>query len=372
MTRDADTYGQGLGLCRKAPVLRTAPAVLMSETGTAISSQPGGSPAPSGRGGSIRHGIRIATGSIGALFRERSLVWFIILSSLVMLILPLARWWRISLTGPDLPFLFTVPVSGKVLVNTFMVFDINLLLLEMVCLSCFTLVLAGLILHRNNPGKIPAPVRESFFGINGHTGPLLGLAMLLAVVAWLAYEVVSQTRFFGGIAHTLSMALFHLPYAYYFSNELSGALYFAFELMVINLVVLLIALQLIPGIVLGNQGLFPALAGARSLLKRSWREGLGCAMVFGLIFLGIATIALLIGQSPLLLGHDYDFFLQVSRGQVLMTAVCYGFVVACWAVLAAGLTAAGIAVADLYAEQGEGSKPAVSLTVRPRNPEPAR
>jgi hypothetical protein len=289
-----------------------------------------------------------------------------------MLILPLARWWRISLTGPDHPFVFTVPVSGKVLVNTFMVFDINLLLLEMVCLSCFTLVLAGLILHRNNPKKITAPVRESFFRINGHTGSLLGLALLLSVIAWLAYEVVSQTRFFGGIAHAISMALFHLPYAYYFSNELSGALYFAFELMVINLVVLFIALQVIPGIVLGNQGLFPAFAGAGSLLKRSWREVLGCAMVFGLIFLGVAAIALLIGQSPLLLSHDYDFFLQVSRGQVLMSVVCYGFMVACWTVMAAWLTAAGIAVADLYAEQGPWSESAVSLTERPGNPEPAR
>lgn len=371
MTTRTDTAGQGLGLCRKSPVLRTAPAVLMSETGTAISSQPGRSPAPAGRGGSIRHGIRIGTGSIMALFRERSLVWFVILSSLVMLILPLVRWWRISLTGPDPPFLFTVLVSGKVLVNTFMVFDINLLLLEMVCLSCFTLVLAGLILHRNNPGKNPAPVRESFFRINGHTGSLLGLAMILAVVAWLAYEVISQTRLFGGIAHSISMAIFHLPYAYYFSNELSGALYFAFELMVINLFVLLIALHIIPGIVLGNQRLLPALAGSGSLLKRSWREVLGCGMVFGLIFLGVAAIALMIGQSPLLLGHDYDFFLQVSRGQVLMTAVCYGFVVACWAVMAAGLTAAGIAVADLYAEQGPESKSAVSLPVGPGNPEPA-
>jgi len=63
----------------------------------------------------------------------------------------------------------------------------------------------------------------------------------------------------------------------------------------------------------------------------------------------VAAIALVIGQSPLLLNHDYDFFLQISRGQVLMTAACYGFVAACGALLAVGSTIMGIAITDLYA-----------------------
>lgn len=347
MTWLADAAGHWFGLCRKVPVLHSAPAIFMSETGTAISSPPDGSPPPSGRG-SIRHGIRIATGSLGALLRERSLLWFVILSSLVMLILPLAGWWRITQTGSVLPFLLSVPVSGKVLVNTFMVFDITILLLEIVCLTGFTTILSGLILHRNNVWKTPVRISDSFTGINGHANSLLALSFALALLATLTFEMISQTRLFGGIAHTISMALFHLPYAYYFPNELSGALYFAFTLMAINTVALLIALPVIPGIVLGNKGLFPALSGAGALMKRSWLEVLGCAVVFGLTLLGVATIALLIGQSPLLLSHDYDFFLQVSRGQVLMTVVCYVFVILCWAVMAAGLTAAGVAVADIY------------------------
>jgi hypothetical protein len=57
----------------------------------------------------------------------------------------------------------------------------------------------------------------------------------------------------------------------------------------------------------------------------------------------------LIGQSPLLLNHDYDFFLSLSRGQVLMTVVCYGFLLACGVLTAIGSTIFGIAVTDLYA-----------------------
>ena len=354
MTREADGVGHWLGLCRKAPVLRMAPAIQMGETGSAISSQPGGGSTPARRG-SVRDGIRIATGSLGALLRERSLLWFVILSSLAMLILPLAWWWRITHAGSVLPFMVSMPASGKVFVNTHMVLDTGILLLEMICLSCFTLVLAGLILHRNNRGRMTVPVRESFVGINGHTGSLLGLALLLSVIAWLAYEIVSQTRFFGGIIHTVSMAVFHLPYAYYFPGELSGALYFTFLLMAINTAVLLIALHVIPGIVLGKKRLIPALAGSAVLLKKTWCDLLGCAMVFGLVVLAAAAVALIIGQSPLLLSHDYDFFLQISRGQVLMTVVCFGFITACWAGIAAWLTAAGIAVADIY-RQGAGTE----------------
>ena len=37
-----------------------------------------------------------------------------------------------------------------------------------------------------------------------------------------------------------------------------------------------------------------------------------------------------------------------SRGYLPMMVVCYGFIVACWILMAAGFTAAGVAIADLY------------------------
>jgi hypothetical protein len=95
-------------------------------------------------------------------------------------------------------------------------------------------------------------------------------------------------------------------------------------------------------------------------------------MVFGLVVLAAAAVALIIGQSPLILNRDYDFFLQLSRGQVLMTVVCYGFIAACWAGIAVWLTAAGIAVADLFTERRPGPENSVTATARNADPEPAR
>lgn len=346
MARASELADFWLGLCRKAPVFRTAPVELVSESGTSPAMQPAGSgPAPAP--GSMGDGIRIATGSIRALFRERSLWWFVLLSGLIMLALLAKEWWDLPHMACGPSFSVAVPLETKLLVNAFMVFDVSILLLEMVCLSCFTLVLAGLVLHRYNRGLSPATIRESFTGINGHAGSLLALSLFLAVIAWLLFEVISQFRLFGGIVSAVSRAVFHLPYATYFPDDFSAALFFWFLLMFINLAVLVIALQIIPGIVLGNKRFFPAIASALSLLKRNWREFTGCAVVFGLIVLAATAVALIIGQSPLILGHDYDFFLQISRGQVLMTAVCYGFIIACWALMAAWLTAAGVAAADL-------------------------
>jgi hypothetical protein len=119
--------------------------------------------------------------------------------------------------------------------------------------------------------------------------------------------------------------------------------------MFINIFLFLLVLYVIPVIVLEKKGLVSSLAGSFRLMKKTWQEMLGCVLVFGAIVLGVAAIALVIGQSPLLLNHDYDFFLQMSRGQVLMTIACYGFIFACGVLMAVGSTVLGIAITNLYA-----------------------
>jgi len=342
MTRVAETAEHWFGLCRKAPALRTAPALIAIESETALPAQPDGS-GSAGSSGRVRLGISIAAGSLRALVHDRKLLWFTFLAGLVMFFLIAAEGWMGTHPESALPFLIGIP-SG----DSFMVLDIRLFLLEVVCLSCFTLVLAGLILHRDgNKGKTPVTIRESFTGINGHTGSLLVLSLALAFLATIAYMIIFESQFTGKIIFSIDMAVFYLPYAYYFPNELSEALFPAFELMFINAILLLPALSVVPGIVLEKKGLVPALAGSATCMTRTWREMLGCLLVLGAIFLGVSAVALLIGQSPLLLNHDYDFFISLRRGQLLMTMVCYGFILACWILIAAGFTASGVAIADL-------------------------
>lgn len=340
----AEIIRQHLGWCPNAPALGTAPAVLVVPPVTAHPAQPGNGGGVGGPG-RIRRGIGIATASIKTMVRNKHLLWFSLLAGFVILFLVVTEGWNVTHFDSILPSIIWIPFGD----STIIVFDIRVFLIEGICLSCFTLLLAGLILYRNgNRAKRPVTIRDAFAGVNAHAGSLAALSIAMAFVATVLCEVSSQSRIAGTIEFSISMALFFLPYVYYFPNELLSAVFFSSRIMVINIVLFLLALYVIPVIVLENKGLFPAIAGSVRLMKKTWREMLGCILVFGAIVLVVAAVALLIGQSPLLLNHDYDFFLQMSRGQVLMTVVCYGFLFACGVLMAVGSTVMGIAIIELY------------------------
>ncbi len=358
-----------LGLCRKAPALHIASAVMLGDPGEVRSVQPDAGGAAGGQG-RIRRGVTIATGSIKALARDKRLLWFSLLAGAVILFLIMAEGWNVTHYHSLLPSSIWIPFGSSSLI----VFDLRLFLIEAICLSGFISLLAGLVLYRNGSGvKKGLTIREGFAGVNTHTGTLVALSIAMAIIATTLFEITGQSQFFGTIESGISMAMFYLPYAYYLpTNGLFSALFFSFRIMVINIVLFLLALYVVPVIVLENKGLLPAVAGSVRLMKKTWRELVGCILVFGAIVLVVTAIGLLIGQSPLLLNHDYDFFLQMSRGQVLMTAVCYGFLLACGVLMAVGSTVLGIAVTDLYACGRTGSLPTVQETAESAVAEPAR
>jgi hypothetical protein len=363
-----------LGWCPNAPAFRTAPAVLMVPPENIHPAQAGDG-GPAGSPGRIRHGISIAAGSLKAVFRDRQLLRFTFLSGLVMLFLiavedyiamqnaNIVRYLDNSLPTiigfpPENPLIFYnnrffnigIPFG-----NSYFSFDIRLFAIEMVCLFGFVVLLAGLVIYRTGKGTCRSPtIRESIAGVGAHVRPLAGLSVTMALFGAFLNAIIFQTQFFGKIIFTIEMAVFNLPYAYYLQGEpIYMAVYYSFEIMFINILLFLVTLYVVPVIVLEKKGLVPALAGSLSLMRKTWRELLGCAVIYGAIVLGVAAIALLIGQSPYLLNRDFDFFINMSRGQPLMMAVCFLFLTGCWAMMAAGFTAGGIAITDLYA----GSKP---------------
>jgi hypothetical protein len=331
-----------MGWCPNAPAMRTAPAALVVPSVTVNPAQPAGGAGSAGR---IRSGMGIATGSIKTLIRNKRLLWFSFLAGIVMLFLIAAEAYTVANSGSTLPFLVGIPI-----IDPFLVFDTRIVLLQAVCLSCFNLLLAGLVLYQSHgsTGK-SLKIRDAFSAVSPHAGTLASLSIVMAVAGTIIEAVVNQTQLFGKIVFSISMVVFYLPYAYYLPDVLISALFFSAIIMAITILQFLLALYVVPVIILENKGLFPALAGSVTLMKKTWREILGCVLAFGAIVLGVAAIALVIGQSPLLLNHDYDFFLSLSRGQVLMTVVCYGFLLACGVLMAIGSTVLVIAVVNLYA-----------------------
>ena len=331
-----------MGWCPNAPAMRTAPAVLVVPAVTINPVQPSGGAGGSGR---IQCGMGIATGSIKTLIRNKQLLWFSVLTGFVMLLLVATEAFTVANTGSAIPLIVSI-----LIMDSYLVFDTRIFLLQAVCLSCFNFLLAGLVLYRSwgSFGK-SLSIRDAFSAVTPHSGTLAALSIVMAVAGTFIEAIVTQTQMFGKIVFSISMVVFYLPYAYYLPDVLSSALFFSAIIMAITILQFLLALYVVPGIVLETKGLLPALAGSVALMKKTWRELLGCNIVFWGIILVVAVIALVIGQSPLLLNHDYDFFLQMSRGQVLMMVVCYGFILACGVLMAAGSTVLGIAVTELYA-----------------------
>ena len=361
-TRLSEYSHEWLGWCPNAPAIRTTPAVLVVPPEHIHPAQPGGS-GPAGNPGRIRDGISIATGSLKAMFRDRQLLRFTFLSGLVMLFLILAEEWNITHLHYIGSSFFSIPVGDTLVffdTRFFMVgmsfgdaivhVDVPLFLINLVCLFCFTSLLANLVLHRaDHNANQPVTIRGMFNYVRTHVTTLAALSSMMALFGTLLDAIVFQTQFFGKIVFMMEMAVFNLPYAYYLQGEpIYMALLYSFKIMFINIVLFLVALYVVPFVVLEKKGLVSSLTASFRLMRKTWCEMLGCTVIYGLIVLGIAAVALVIGQSPFLLNHDFDFFINMSRGQPLMMAACFLFLTSCWVLMAAGFTAAGIAITNLY------------------------
>jgi hypothetical protein len=344
MTRVSEIAEHWFGLCRKPPAFRTAPALLTAQQEIILANRP-----DSSGSGRIRLGASIAAESLKTIVRNRNLVVFTLLSGLAMFFIILAKVWDVQHFDETLPGLITIPFN-----NSLIVFDPGLFLVEVICLSCFAILLAGLVLQRNeNEGKKTVTFREGFAGARTYIAPLAILSLAIALIATIAFGIISEIDFLGDIVMSTQMSIIWIPNAYIPYGDVM-AFFYSFLLLDINTVLFLFTLCLVPGIVLKKTGPVPAPAGLISLIRRTWYEILGCILVYGTLILGVAAAALVVGQLPQMLYQGYSYHATVLT-HPLMAVVYYGFILACSIFMAAGFTAAGIACAKLYRiEESEG------------------
>jgi len=326
------------GLCPKSPVLRTAPALIAISPDTIQGDRAGGS-GPAGRPGRIRQGIHIAVASLKAIVRNRYLLIFPFLFAVAVFLLAMAEFRYALYLHDNLPFTVTITAGNQILA-----FDPWFFLVETACLSCFALLTASLALHRNAM-KTPATIREGLNAIVAYAKSLIILSIGLALAATMVFSVVTQNRVLVESTGAMVSAIFWIP-RIYLLPEISTALYLSFLIMIINIVLFLFVLCLVPVMVLEKKGIIPALVRSVSRIQETWRELLGCVLVYATMVLAVAAAALVIGQLPQLL-IDNGYARSMYLGHLLMPFVYYGFVLACLFVMALGLTAAGTAIRDL-------------------------
>lgn len=334
MTCLSEIAGYWCGLCRKAPMLHTAPVLHTIPPETILADRP-----DSSGSGRIRQGASIATGSLKTVIRDRFLLGFSFLFGLVMFFLLVAKVWDVQNWENTLPFDVTLALG-----NSFLVIDPWLFLIEMIGIFCFTILLACVILRRDCDGShTHVTLRESFFRARAYTGPLAIISLEFALIATVVFGIVYRTELFTDVIFGYFAPFFWIPSEYVPYGDVS-AYYISFIILVINICLFLVSLWLVPVIVLKKR-LISALVESATLIKKIWYEMLGCILVYGTIVLGVAVVALVIGQLPYLFYQGYD---AIIRGHPLMMIVYYGFIFACFILMAASFSAAGVAISDLY------------------------
>jgi len=336
-----ETTKEYLGWCPNSPALHTAPAVLMDPTQSMNTGQTDGN-GPAGRSGRVRLGVSIGARSLRAMTHNRQLLGFSFVSGIILFFLVFAESWNEGQHHYILPFLTTLSIGNSVIV-----FDPWIFLVELICLFCFSLVLADLVLHRNCEGiYTPVTVRERFTGVSVHAGPLSVLSIALALLANIVFAIIYQSQFIAETVNAIFVIFFWPPFSYVLWDA-SNRLWLAYLVLAISFIPFLIALCLVPAIVREEKGLIPALAGSIATIQKTWQEMLGCGLVYGTIVLLVAVIALVIGQGPEML-IDNGYPLTMHLGHILMTVVYYGFIFVCLILMVAVYSAAGIAIAYLY------------------------
>ncbi|MEN6610097.1 MAG: DUF6159 family protein [Methanoregulaceae archaeon] len=353
-----DCIHREMGWCPHAPEFRTEGTGFPSPGVVAHPLEPNG-----GRGGSGKtgRGIRLVAGSAKTLVREKRLLWFPVLTGLVILFL-FAAAFLIHVYG-------TYPYG----VISFPTLVALIFACEMITVFCINFLLASLILSISADGSgRTTTLREAFSRAASHLRPLLGLSLGMALAGTILYVALSH---YSDILYlAVSGILTRFPFYFVIMPEVNGpgpivggfhVLYAAIAttiVMAINVVLFILTLYIVPSLVLEKKRLAQAARDSVSLMKKTWGELVVCIIMFGLILLGISLTSLIFLAAYDVVSFDINtlfyLFFWYQGGWIACAAVY----MAVWLILVLiGSTIAGIAVGSLYTYGKTGRIPEIPL-----------
>jgi hypothetical protein len=317
MTFSLDYIRKKLGWCPYAQTMRTAPTVLTTPPVDINPAQPEGGAGGPGR---IDRGITLAIGSIRVLIRNRRLLWFSLLTGLVILFSLVSSLYLQFISGtvlfPGMEFI-TGPASVLIergsltwialtfitgLIYTFLIYY---LLAALIASVSFTL-----------SGQA-ATVRNGLTHAGKYLRPLGTWAVIWAIIG------------------TVSTAIM---YSSATTNGSTGNIGITFIAMMFSAVLYVITMFVVPLIVLGNGSLIDSVMESASLFRKMWREILVC---FIILFL-VVFVVLLISLVPIIaIGFSSG---SASAPGVIVT----GYMLVMLVLIFIGSTVFGIATAGLY------------------------
>jgi hypothetical protein len=331
---------KGMGWCPNAQMIKTAPVVFSTPPAIVHPLEPDGGPGGSGR---IGRGIQVVTESIRTLVREKQLLWFSVMTGLVIAFMFMAQYTlRVLDTYP-----YDMISDSLWIVLTFTI--------EMVSLFFIFYLLAGLVLSR--------PTERRGMGISIREGLLKAKAYVRPLVVWSGIISILGTGIYLLIRSSadlmMSSLMLRFPFGYIVTPEAYGigpipgtyfilyASYSTLLMMTINVILLVLTLFVVPVLVLERKTLYGAIGESVRLMKKSWGEMLVCFLIFGVIliaFTSLSGIFQIIFDAVSLNGPFwYEFYYKGGWG-----AVAAAYITAWIGLVLIGATLAGIAIRNLY------------------------
>nr|WP_320161912.1 DUF6159 family protein [uncultured Methanoregula sp.] len=330
-------------------MMKTAPAVLSTPPATVHPLEPDGGAGGAGR---IGRGAGIVADSIKTLVRNRQLLWFSVLTGIVIAFMFIAQ--------------YTLHVLGSYpyeMINSSL-WPILTFIIELVSVFCLCFLLAGLVLNRSSdPRGKAGSFRQGLSKAKDHLRPILIWSGIMAILGTGVYFLIQST---GDL--TITSLIIRFPFGYIMEPEAYGPgpiaggfhiMYAAgstFLMMVINVILLVLTLFVIPVLALEKKSLSYALGESARLVRQCWGEILVCFFILGIIFIAFTLLSgvFQIIFSAVELNGQFWYEFYYMRGWAAVALVY----MAAWTVLVLiGATLAGIAIQNLYQYAKTGMMP---------------
>jgi len=314
MTLSLDYIRKKLGWCPHAKTMYTSPPVISTPPVTFHPEPPGPGAGGSGR---IGRGVTFALGSFRILYRNRQLLWFSLLTGIVMLVSVASSLYLQYLSGTALfPGTNLMPGPASVLIvrgslpwialtfTTGLVHAFLTYYLLAALITCVSIILSGGV----------ATMRDGLANARKHIKALFMWAVI------------------GALIGTLSSSVSHSSTT---SNGLPGNLGIIIISLVIIAVFYLLTMFVIPLIVLGNENLVSTIGQSVSLFRRLWGEIIACFLILFLIAFAVMFTSMI----PMIA-------IGFSTGTA--GAIVVGYMLVMIVLLFIGSTILGIVITGLY------------------------
>jgi hypothetical protein len=316
MNRVSEISGNWFGRGRKTPLVQAWQADIVYLSEPSHEGRPdGGGSGP----GTIRRGIGAALSGTKTLIHNRQLLWFTLLTGLVLVGTTIAQGALSYITWAMQPY---IGETEWVVLN---------IIIEFATLFCLVFLLTGLVLCISSKKEGQVSFFKGLTGAKKYIKAIFVWSVVLALAGMLLFSIYFYSPGWFPRNHPLLniIGTFHGPlnvlYEFPFNPALTPSTLFdpyrygglsltswiypsgiiqALTFSVINLLLFILTPFVVPFIAIEQKTLRDAVGGSFTLMKKNWDEAAACAVFLGVVACGVFLTYLLVQAASGMITPD--------------------------------------------------------------------